>query len=56
MMLYVIGGVVALALGIYIGLGYPGFPGSEDRVVSGNLPRRNLHKAQFLDWLRPTKR
>lgn len=37
MILYVLGGVAALGLGVYIGLGFPGLPGREDRVV----PRRS---------------
>ena len=54
MLLYVIGGVLALGLGIYIGLGFPGLPGREDRVVH----RRPVRRRSFtpLDWLRPPRR
>jgi hypothetical protein len=42
----------ALAVGIYIGLGAPGMPGREDRIV----PRaRRLRQHTPLDWLRPPK-
>lgn len=37
MVWYILGAVAALALGIYAGLGFPGLPGREDRV----LPRRS---------------
>lgn len=45
--------IIALAVGIYIGLGFPGLPGGEDRVVS----RRRRRRRSFtpLDWLRPPK-
>jgi hypothetical protein len=46
--------VVALALGIYVGLGAPGMPGREDRIVQSGrarrLPKRHLH------WIRPERR
>jgi hypothetical protein len=45
---------LALALGIYVGLGAPGMPGRENRIVGQGRARRlpNRH----LDWLRPRKR
>lgn len=53
-MWYIIGMVVAFAAGIYIGIGHPGLPGREDRVVA----RRGLRVHRFtpLDLLRPRKR
>jgi hypothetical protein len=51
-MLVVIMGA-ALAVGIYVGLGAPGFPGREDRVVS--RARRLKQQHTPLDWLRPPK-
>ena len=56
-MLYILGGLAALLLGIYIGLGFPGLPGREDRV----LPRRSersrvLRHFTPLDLLRTKKR
>lgn len=52
--MYVVGGVIAFAVGIYIGLGYPGLPGREDRMA---LRRgRRVHRFTPLDLLRPPKR
>jgi hypothetical protein len=50
----IIGMVVALGVGLYIGFGFPGLPGGEDRIVS----RRRRRRRSFtpLDWLRPPKR
>lgn len=53
--MWVIGMVIALAAGIYVGLGMPGVPGRENRVVDSGR-RKRLTKHQFLDWLRPTDR
>lgn len=44
----------ALGLGIWVGLGAPGFPGREDRVVAPGRARRL--EPRHLDWLRPRKR
>jgi hypothetical protein len=44
--------VVALAVGVYVGLGLPGMPGREDRVV-GHARRRLKVQHSPLDWLRP---
>ena len=51
-MLYIIGGILALALGIYIGLGFPGLPGREDRVLPGGKTRRKKDYFTPLDLLR----
>lgn len=51
------GGVLAFGLGIYIGLGAPGWPGLPgDRVLPSGMRRSSLNKVQFLDWFRPRKR
>ncbi len=55
MTLYIVGGVIAFAIGIYIGIGFPGLPGREDRVVRRRSSRR-VHKFTPLDLLRPPKR
>jgi hypothetical protein len=53
-MMLVLGMVAALGLGIYVGVGAPGFGGREDRVVgegrARRLERRHIH------WLRPNNR
>jgi ABC-type dipeptide/oligopeptide/nickel transport system permease subunit len=41
---------VALVIGVYVGLGAPGMPGREDRIVSR---ARRLRQHTPLDWLRP---
>jgi hypothetical protein len=47
-------GVAALALGIYVGLGAPGMPGRQDRIVSPGkaqrLPKRHIH------WFKPKRK
>lgn len=53
-MWYIIGMVAALALGIYIGIGFPGLPGREDRVVSRR--GRRIHHFTPYDLLRLRKR
>lgn len=53
--MWILGMVIALAAGIYVGLGMPGLPGREDRVI-GSGRRKRLVKHRFLDWLRPTER
>lgn len=50
----IIGMVIALALGIYIGIGFPGLPGREDRVVSQR--GRRVHHFTPLDLLRRRQR
>lgn len=56
MILYVIGGILALALGIYIGLGFPGLPGGEDRVLPPGMRRRRREYFTPLDLLRRQER
>ena len=52
-MLYIAGGVLALAAGIYIGLGWPGLPfGKEDRVLPRGMRRRRKDHFTPLDLLR----
>jgi hypothetical protein len=44
--------VLALALGVYVGLGMPGMPGREDRVVphgrARRLPHRHIHWFRYI--------
>lgn len=54
-MWWILGMILALAGGIYVGLGMPGLPGRKDRVVKPGQ-RRQLHQHRFLDWLRPSDR
>ncbi len=54
-MIYVVM-VLALALGIYIGLGFPGLPGREDRVLPSGMRRRRKDRFTPLDLLRRTER
>lgn len=51
-MMYVIGGILALLIGIYIGLGFPGLPGREDRVLPRGRTRRRKDYFTPLDLLR----
>lgn len=52
-MMYIVGGIVALASGIYIGLGWPGLPfGREDRVLPKGMRRRRKDRFTPLDLLR----
>lgn len=50
---FIVACVVVFAVGIYIGLGFPGLPGREDRVVHR---RRRVHHFTPLDLLRPPRR
>jgi hypothetical protein len=58
--MYVLGGVLALLIGIYIGLGFPGLPGREDRVLPRGMRRRRKNHFTPLDLLhrreRPSRR
>ena len=54
--MYVIGGIVAVVVGIYIGLGFPGLPGREDRVLPSGMRRRRKDHFTPLDLLRKRKR
>ena len=52
-MMYIVGAVLALAAGIYIGLGWPGLPvGREDRVLPKGMRRRRKDRFTPLDLLR----
>ena len=55
-MMYVAGGVVALLAGVYIGLGFPGLPGREDRVLPTGMRRRRKQLFTPLDLLRRGQR
>jgi hypothetical protein len=55
MAVLLIGGMVAaLGVGIYVGLGAPGVPGREDRVVEPGRARRL--KKQHIDLLKQRRR
>lgn len=54
--MYVIGGIVALLVGIYIGLGLPGLPGREDRVLPKGMRRRRKDYFTPIDLLRRSER
>lgn len=54
--MYVIGGIVALLVGIYIGLGLPGLPGREDRVLPKGMRRRRKEYFTPIDLLRRSER
>lgn len=53
-MWYIVGMVLALVVGLYIGFGFPGLPGREDRVVSRR--GRRIHHFTPLDLLRRRQR
>lgn len=53
-MIWLTGMVVALGIGVYVGLGAPGMPGREDRVVKHGRAKR-LPK-NYIDWLRPKRK
>jgi hypothetical protein len=55
-MMYIIGAILALALGIFIGLGMPGIPGAEDRVLPRGMRRRKKDYFTPLDLLRKQDR
>ncbi len=50
----ILGAVLALGLGVYIGIGFPGLPGGEDRVIHRRRQRRRSFTP--LDWLKPPRR
>jgi hypothetical protein len=54
--IYIIGMVLALAAGIYIGLGWPGLNvGRNDRVLRGGR-RQPVRRAYTpLDWFKPRR-
>jgi len=51
-MLQIVGGILALGLGIWLGLGRPGTRGPEDRVLPGGMRRRRKRHFTPLDLLR----
>lgn len=53
-MLYIIGLVLALGIGVYVGLGTPGLPGRQDRLVHPGRAHRLKHK--HVHWFRPPQR
>lgn len=55
-MWYILGAVAALLLGIYIGLGFPGLPGREDRVLPKGKRRQKKDYFTPLDLLRRSER
>lgn len=54
--MYIAGMVLALAIGIYIGLGMPGMPGRQDRVLPPGMRRRRKEHFTPLDLLRRHER
>jgi hypothetical protein len=54
-MIYV-GMVLALLAGLYIGLGFPGLPGRENRVLPSGMRRRKKPYFTPLDLLRRQER
>lgn len=54
--MYVIGAILAVLVGVYIGLGLPGLPGKENRVLPGGMRRRKKEHFTPLDLLRKTER
>ena len=52
--MWVLLAIIALALGIYVGLGLPGMPGRVDRVVSPGRARRL--RPNHIHWFRPSSR
>jgi hypothetical protein len=54
-MLLLAGMIAALAAGVYIGLGLPGLPGPQDRVLPPGRRRRRKRTFTPLDWLRPPR-
>lgn len=53
-MLWILGLLVALGIGVYVGLGFPGMSGREDRIVTPGRAHRLKHRT--LDWYRSTPR
>ncbi len=50
--LLVLGGIAALALGIWIGLGLPGTSGPQDRVLPSGMRRRRKRYFTPIDLFR----
>lgn len=55
-MTYIVGGIIALLVGIYIGLGFPGLPGRENRVLPKGAKRKRPNHFTPLDLLRREER
>lgn len=53
-MIFIVLSVIALAAGIWVGMGHPGLPGREDRYVATGA-RRSIERRR-IDWLRPPQR
>lgn len=53
-MWWVILAVLALAIGVYVGLGLPGMPGREDRIVTPGRARRLKHN--HIHWYRTPRK
>lgn len=52
-MIYIVGMVIAFAVGIYAGLGYPGLP---DRRGRGSGGARRRRRSDPSSWMRPRRR
>lgn len=52
-MTFIIIAAAALIGGVYVGLGAPGFPGRQDRIVTSGRARRL--KPNYIHWLRPKR-
>lgn len=50
--LYILGGILALGLGVWIGLGMPGTSGPKDRVLPSGMRRRRKQHFTPIDLLR----
>lgn len=59
-MLQILGMVVAVLVGFYIGLGFPGLPGPVDRVLPKGMKRQRKRRFTPIDllrrWERPSER
>jgi hypothetical protein len=49
-MWWITGAILALAVGVYVGLGLPGLRGREDRLVAPGRARRLPHR--HVHWIR----
>jgi len=53
----ILGMIGALAVGIYIGLGWPGLPfGKQDRVLPPGMRRQRKQPFTPVNWIRPPQR
>ena len=53
-MVWIMGLLVALGIGVYVGLGFPGLKGRQDRIVTPGRAHRLRYRN--LDWFRTTPR